>query len=97
MNLIADHLPLTVAASLVFLTPAYFFLGLLGNCRRGPDYAPVLLGLCLEPVAAKIAPSFDLVLTGLVAGTASFLIFRRAREAPKPQSVATISGYRDAG
>ncbi|MGA9264904.1 MAG: AzlC family ABC transporter permease [Rhodomicrobium sp.] len=95
--LIADHLPLTVAASLIFLTPAYFLLGLLGNCRRGSDYAPVLLGVCLEPVAAKIAPSFDLVLTGLVAGTASFFIFRRAREAPKPQSVATIPEYRDAG
>jgi predicted branched-subunit amino acid permease len=95
--LIADQLPLAVAASHIFLTPAYFLLGMLGNCRQGSDYAPVLLGVCLEPVAAKIAPSFDLVLTGLVAGTASFFIFRRTREAPKPQSVATIPGYRDAG
>jgi predicted branched-subunit amino acid permease len=90
--MIADQLPLTVAASLIFLTPAYFLLGLLGNCRRGSDYAPVLLGVFLEPVAAKIAPSFDLVLTGLVAGTASFFIFRRAREAPKSQSIVTDAG-----
>jgi predicted branched-subunit amino acid permease len=93
---VADRLPRTVAASLVFLTPAYFFLGLLGSCRRAPDYAPVLLGLCLEPLAARIAPSFDLLLTGLVAGTASFFIFRRARQAPKPQNVPSAAGYRDA-
>jgi predicted branched-subunit amino acid permease len=94
--MVADYLPLTAAAALVFLTPAYFFLGLLGNCRRTPDYAPVVLGLCFEPLAAMIAPSFDLLLTGLVAGTASFFIVRRARETPKPPSAATIPGYRDA-
>jgi predicted branched-subunit amino acid permease len=94
--MLADRLPLTAAASLVFLTPAYFFLGLLGNCHRSKDYAPVVLGLCFEPFAEMIAPSFDLLLTGLVAGTASFFIFRRARETPKPPSAATIPGYRDA-
>jgi predicted branched-subunit amino acid permease len=94
--MVADRLPLTAAASLVFLTPAYFFLGLLGSCRRTSDYAPVALGLCFEPLAAKIAPGFDLLLTGLVAGTASFFIFRSAREVPKPPSAATVPGYRDA-
>ncbi len=94
--IIADHLPRTIAASLVFLTPAYFLLGLLGNCRRGSDYAPLVLGVCLEPFAAKIAPNFDLLLTGLVAGTASFLIFRRHRDVSKPRSIPAIAEYRDA-
>lgn len=74
---IADGLPRVVGASLIFLTPTYFFLGLLGNCRRAADYAPVLLGLCSEPLVAKIAPGFDLVLVGLIGGTASFFLFRR--------------------
>ncbi len=94
--LIADRIPRTTAASLVFLTPAYFFLGLLGACRRAADYAPVLLGLCFEPLAAKIAPSFDLVLTGLVAGTASFFVFKKARATGRPRNAATSPGYRDA-
>ena len=74
---IADRLPRAAAASLIFLTPTYFFLGILGNCRRRADYAPVALGFCCEPLVAWIAPGFDLVLTGLLAGTASYVIFRR--------------------
>ncbi len=86
--LIADSLPRTVAAGLIFLTPIYFLLGLTGNARRAADFAPVLLGVCSAPVFMKLVPSFDLVATGLVAGTASFLLFRRRRRgalhAPNP-------------
>ena len=82
---IADSLPRVAAASLIFLTPTYFFLGILGNCRRAADYAPLALGLCTEPLVARIAPGFDLVLSGVLAGTASYVIFRRGqRERRKP-------------
>ncbi len=93
--LIADHLPRTVAASLIFLTPAYFFLGLLSNSRKPADLAPVLLGLCSAPIFMKLVPSFDLVATGLVAGTASFLLFRRGRTGVREAPPST--GYGDAG
>lgn len=75
--LLAGSLPRAVAAGLIFLTPIYFFLGLMGNARKAADYAPVLLGLCIAPLSMKLAPRFDLILTGLVAGTASFFLFRR--------------------
>ncbi len=75
--LIADDLPLTAAAGLIFLTPVYFLLGLIGSARKAADYAPVFLGLCSAPVFMKLVPSFDLVLTGLVCGTVSSLLFRR--------------------
>jgi predicted branched-subunit amino acid permease len=82
--LLADRVPRTVAAALIFLTPIYFTLGLLGNARVRADYAPILLGLCAAPIMMKIAPSFDLVAAGLFGGTVSFFAFRRRREAPKP-------------
>jgi predicted branched-subunit amino acid permease len=75
--LMADRLPRTVAASLIFLTPIYFMLGLLGAARRPADYAPILLGLCAAPVFMRIAPNIDLIAAGLFGGTASFLLFRR--------------------
>jgi predicted branched-subunit amino acid permease len=92
--LIADHLPRTVAAGLIFLTPAYFFMGLIGNSRTRGDYAPIVLGFCSAPLFMKFVPSFDLVLTGLLAGTASFLLFRR-RHAAVP-AVETYSASRHA-
>jgi predicted branched-subunit amino acid permease len=92
--LIADHLPRTVAAGLIFLTPAYFFMGLIGNGHARGDYAPIVLGFCGAPLFMKLVPSFDLVSTGLLAGTASFLLFRR-RHAAVP-AVETYSASRHA-
>jgi predicted branched-subunit amino acid permease len=89
--MIADRLPRTAAAALIFLTPIYFMLGLLGNVRRRADYAPIILGLCAAPVFMHIAPSIDLIAAGLFGGTVSFLCFRRgerARGAPYPPSRA---------
>lgn len=79
--LVADKLPRTAAAALIFLTPVYFLLGLIGSSRRAAEFAPIVLGLCLEPLFMKLAPSFDLILTGLAGGTAAFLLFRRRRPA----------------
>jgi predicted branched-subunit amino acid permease len=83
--LIAGSLPRAAAAGLIFLTPIYFLLGLTGNARKAADYAPVLLGLCSAPLFMKIAPSFDLVLTGLAGGTVSFIFFRRRTSNPQTQ------------
>ncbi len=82
--LAAGGLPPIVAAGLILLTPVYFFLGLMGTASKAAGYAPILLGICSAPLFMKLAPGFDLVLTGLVAGTASFLIFRRGGPAAEP-------------
>jgi predicted branched-subunit amino acid permease len=84
---ISDRLPATGAAALIFLTPAYFFLGLLSTAKRFSDHAPIFFGVCLAPVAMKVAPQFDLMLAGLVGGTISFLIYKRGRGAAKAQTV----------
>ncbi len=89
--IVADRLPKTGAAALIFLTPGYFFLGLLSTARSLADYTPILLGACLAPIAMRLVPEFDLVLAGLVAGTISFLAFRRRRGAGEPRAVADIA------
>jgi predicted branched-subunit amino acid permease len=75
--LIADRLPPIVAASLIFLTPVYFFMGLSANARAAADFAPILIGFGMAPFFMWLTPSLDLVLSGLVGGTVSFLLFRR--------------------
>jgi len=80
--LIADRLPPIVAASLIFLTPVYFCMGLAGSARGAADFAPILIGFGIAPLFMWLVPSLDLVLSGLVGGTVSFLLFRRRAALP---------------
>jgi predicted branched-subunit amino acid permease len=94
--LLADRLPRIVAASLIFLTPAYFLLGLIGATRSRADYAPILLGLCGAPLFMKIAPSIDLIAAGLAGGTLSYVLFRRRRADAAAAKLPSTSGFKDA-
>ena len=86
--LIADNLPPVVAAALIIMTPIYFFLGLTGSARTRADFAPIFLGFCSAPLFMAAAPGFGLILTGLAAGTTSFLLFRRPASAvPGPPTI----------
>jgi predicted branched-subunit amino acid permease len=73
---LAAQVPGVVAAALLFMTPIYFLLAMLGGARRAAGIMPILLGLALGPALHILSPDLDLVLTGLVGGTASFLITR---------------------
>jgi predicted branched-subunit amino acid permease len=76
--LIANQVPSLIAAALLFVTPLYFLLGMLGSSRTAANLLPIATGLVLGPLFHLLWPSFDLLLTGLVGGTASFLITRYA-------------------
>jgi hypothetical protein len=83
----ADFLPKSLAAALLFLNPLYFFLGLMGGVSRVLDYFPLFLGFVLGPLFYLLTPSIDLALTGLVGGTATFLLLHRGPKrnaAPSP-------------
>ncbi len=82
----AGFLPRTWAAALLFLTPLYFFLGLMSGARRFGDYVPLFIGFALGPVFFLLMPSIDLLLTGLVGGTVTFLIAKRQRSKVLPPS-----------
>ena len=82
--LLVGALPLPLAAGLLCLTPIYFTISLAASARAISDWAAIALGLGLAPVAqAIVGRDFDLLATGLVGGTAAYLIgrLRGAREA----------------
>jgi hypothetical protein len=74
--LAAAEVPAIVAAALLMTTPLYFLLAMLTTARSAESLMPIILGLVLGPVFHLLAPNFDLVLTGLTAGTISFLVVR---------------------
>lgn len=78
--LLVAALPLAFAAGLLCLTPIYFTISLTASARRAADWVAVALGLCLAPVAqAWAGRDFDLLATGLVGGTAAYLVERADR------------------
>jgi predicted branched-subunit amino acid permease len=80
---LAASVPKTFAAALLLLTPMYFLLSMLASSRGAGDFLPILVGLGLGPMLHRVVPEIDLLLTGLIGGTASFLaarwLKRRAR------------------
>jgi predicted branched-subunit amino acid permease len=73
---LAGRVPPVIAAALLFITPIYFLLSMLVNVRSMASVMPIALGLVLGPWLHVIAPGFDLLLTGLIGGTASFVLSR---------------------
>lgn len=62
----------TIAAGLIFVSPLYFYLSLLGSAESGIDRAALGLGTILGPLLFLVAPGFDLLLTGLIGGTLAY-------------------------
>src|SRR5262245_11752498 len=78
---LAELLPDTLAATLVYFTPAFFLISLFGTAHWRFDYVAIVLGALLAPVAATIAPRFDLLIAGLAGGTVAYLVARPRRGA----------------
>lgn len=80
--LLVDALPVPLAAALLCLTPIYFTVALASGARRVADWLAIMLGLALAPLALNlVGRDFDLLVTGLVGGTAAYLVDRRQRRA----------------
>jgi predicted branched-subunit amino acid permease len=77
---LAGMLPPALAASLVYFTPAFFLISLFGGAHWRFDYWAIVFGALLAPLAAAIAPRFDLLIAGLIGGTAAFFLARPARQ-----------------
>ncbi len=75
--LLVSALPAPLAAGLLCLTPLYFMISLVGSARDATDWLAIGLGIGLVPVAQlTIGKDFDLLATGLVGGTAAYLLGR---------------------
>lgn len=74
---LAAQVPGPVAAGLIFMSPIYFFLSLVAAMRTRADAAAIVAGAVLGPAVFLMAPGFDLMLTGLIAGTGAYWLARR--------------------
>lgn len=77
---LADMLPPTLAAAMVFFTPAFFLLSLLSGSIWRFDYAAIVLGCAVLPLARLYTPDFDLLIAGVGGGTLAFVFFRPRRK-----------------
>jgi predicted branched-subunit amino acid permease len=76
-------LPLPLAAGLLFLTPTFFTLSLAAGARGASDWLAIASGLALAPLStALVGKDLDLLVTGLVGGTASYFFGKLRRDAP---------------
>ena len=73
---LSSQLPPLLAACLVFLTPAYFLVGLLAGARERIDYHSIAGGAALFALFHVVMPEFDLVLAGVIGGTLAFAVSR---------------------
>jgi predicted branched-subunit amino acid permease len=77
---LAGSLPRPLAAGLLFLTPMFFAASLLAAVRTPLQALPVLLGFGLAPLMTTlVGPEVDLLMVGLVGGTAAYGAERLAR------------------
>jgi hypothetical protein len=73
---ISTVVPQMIAGALLFLTPIYFLLSLLGSMPLASDRLAIIFGLALGAPVYLLAPGIDLLLTGLVGGTLAYGLAR---------------------
>ncbi len=73
---VAQDLPPIVSAALLLLMPMYFLTSLWGSAREHAAKYAMVFGLVLGPAFALVIPEFSLLITGLVGGTAAYLVHR---------------------
>jgi len=71
--------PPAVSLGLVFVNPVYFMLLFLGDLRDRARVLALVLGAGLAPAMHMLAPSWGLLITGVVAGGLAFALTRRRR------------------
>jgi predicted branched-subunit amino acid permease len=69
-----EWLPATVGLGLLFLNPVYFLLVFSVDLAQRTRALPLILGAIAGPLFHLLSPNWSLLLTGLVAGSASFLL-----------------------
>ena len=74
--LLAGEMPRAAQAALLFMTPLYFMLSTLGAANQKRDWVAIVLGGALAPLVYLAWPGADLLLAGLVGGTAAYFVGR---------------------
>ncbi|MCH9806622.1 MAG: AzlC family ABC transporter permease [Alphaproteobacteria bacterium] len=74
---LAGSVPASLAAALLFLTPIYFLLSLMAAARQAMDGLAIVIGALLGPVLYLLVPGLDLFLTGIIGGTAAYVLGKK--------------------
>ena len=74
---VGDFLPHQWLVGLLFLNPAYFLCIMLRSLFKRNDFYAFLAGMLLLPPVHYFLPEWDILLTGLIVGTAVFYYDRR--------------------
>ena len=77
---LADSLPPLLAACMVFLTPAFFFISLFASASAAMDYLAIAAGAVVGPVAHRYNSDLDLLVGGLAGGTLAYVVARIAEK-----------------
>jgi predicted branched-subunit amino acid permease len=78
---ISGSVPPAISLGLVFVNPMYFLLVFAQDLRERAKRLALALGLVVGAAFQVLSPSWGLLATGLVAGTAAFLLERAGRGA----------------
>ena len=73
---LSGSLPPSVMLGLVFLNPCYFTLLFVGDLGSRARVLALVFGGALGPALHLVTPDWGLLITGIVAGTAAFLVDR---------------------
>ena len=73
---VSGVVPPVIAGGLLFLTPIYFMLSLIGSVMVRTDQMAIAFGLILGAPVYLLVPEFDLLATGLIGGTLAYAIGR---------------------
>jgi predicted branched-subunit amino acid permease len=77
---LAGAVPGALAAALLFLAPLFFSISLVAGARAPADWTAIALGFGLAPLSTlAVGGDVDLLATGLVGGTAAYLVGRLRR------------------
>lgn len=77
--LLSGVVPPAVSLGLIFVNPVYFMLLFLGDLRDRSRVLALVLGAGLTPVVHAVAPTWGLLITGVVAGSLAFALGRKRR------------------
>lgn len=83
--LLSAAFPPIVFAALFMLTPMYFLTSLWRSARERAGQIAMVSGMLLFPIFHRIAPGYDLLMTGMVGGLLAFG-FHRMRDAAKEKT-----------
>lgn len=75
-------LPAEVSLGLVFINPLYFLLLFIADMRRRARALALAFGAVAGPLIHPLAPDWGLLISGVVAGTAAFLVNRALPRSP---------------